>query len=146
MIEIKDLKKSFGDKKVLDGVNLKIPKGITLVIIGRSGCGKSVLLKHIIGLLKPDDGEIYIEGKNIVTMDEKGIYKIRKKFGFLFQGAALFDSMSVEENVALALKENTDFSEKEIKDIVKEKLDLVGLPNTEKMRPADLSGVAPGAS
>lgn len=140
MIEIKDLKKSFGDKKVLDGVNLTITKGITLVIIGRSGCGKSVLLKHIIGLLKPDEGEICIEGKNISRLDEKGIYEIRKKFGFLFQGAALFDSMTVEENIALALKENTRLSDREISEIVKEKLDMVGLPNIEKMKPSDLSG------
>ncbi len=140
MIEIKDLKKSFGSKKVLDGVNLTIAKGITLVIIGRSGCGKSVLLKHIIGLLKPDEGEICIEGKNISRLDEKGIYEIRKKFGFLFQGAALFDSMSVEENIGLALKENTRLSDREISEIVKEKLDMVGLPNIEKMKPSDLSG------
>ncbi len=140
MIEIKNLKKTFGNKKVLDGVDLTIAKGITLVIIGRSGCGKSVLLKHIIGLLKPDEGEIFIEGKNIVQMNEKGIYEIRKKFGFLFRGAALFDSMSVEENIALALKENTKLSFGEISAVVKEKLEMVGLPNIENMKPADLSG------
>lgn len=140
MIEIIDLKKKFGDKEVLSGVNLTIEKGITLVIIGRSGCGKSVLLKHIIGLLKPDSGEILIEGRNITKMDEKDIYEIRKKFGFLFQGAALFDSMSVEENIGLALKENTDLSKDRIREIVAEKLELVGLPNTEKMKPSDLSG------
>lgn len=140
MIEIIDLKKKFGDNEVLSGVNLTIEKGITLVIIGRSGCGKSVLLKHIIGLLKPDSGEILIEGRNITKMDEKDIYEIRKKFGFLFQGAALFDSMSVEENIGLALKENTDLSKDRIREIVAEKLELVGLPNTEKMKPSDLSG------
>lgn len=140
MIEIKNLKKKFGDKEVLNGVNLKIPKGITLVIIGRSGCGKSVMLKHIIGLLKPDSGEIYIEGKDITGMDEKDIYDIRKKFGFLFQGAALFDSMNVEENIGLALKENTSISKNQIAEIVAEKLELVGLPNIQKMKPSDLSG------
>jgi phospholipid/cholesterol/gamma-HCH transport system ATP-binding protein len=140
MIEIKNLKKKFGDKEVLRGVNLDIPNGITLVVIGRSGCGKSVLLKHIIGLLKPDSGEIFIEGQNITTMDEKNLYEIRKKFGFLFQGAALFDSMNVEENIGLALKENTNMSEKEIKEIVTEKLNLVGLPKIQKMKPSDLSG------
>ena len=140
MIEIKNLRKSFGDKEVLSGVNLDIEKGITLVIIGRSGCGKSVLLKHIIGLLTPDEGEILIEGQNITKMNEKGIYEIRKKFGFLFQGAALFDSMDVEQNIGLALKENTEMKKSEIKDIVAEKLELVGLPNIQKMKPSDLSG------
>lgn len=140
MIEIKNLKKRFGSKEVLQGVNLNISKGITLVIIGRSGCGKSVLLKHIIGLLKPDEGEVLIEGKDISNMKEKEVYEIRKKFGFLFQGAALFDSMDVEENIGLALKENTDISKEKIKEIVAEKLELVGLPNIEHMKPSDLSG------
>lgn len=140
MIEIRDLKKKFGDNVVLDGVNLTIEKGITLVIIGRSGCGKSVLLKHIIGLLKPDEGEVIIEGQNITDMSEKNIYEIRKKFGFLFQGAALFDSMSVAENVGLGLKENTMLGTVQIADIVKEKLNLVGLPGIENMKPSDLSG------
>jgi phospholipid/cholesterol/gamma-HCH transport system ATP-binding protein len=140
MIEIKNLRKRFGDKEVLSGVNLNIDNGITLVIIGRSGCGKSVLLKHIIGLLTPDEGEILIEGQNISTMNEKNIYEIRKQFGFLFQGAALFDSMNVEENIGLALKENTEMKKSEIADIVAEKLEMVGLPNIQKMRPSDLSG------
>ncbi len=140
MIEIKNLWKSFGSKEVLKGVDLTIKKGITLVIIGRSGSGKSVILKHIIGLLKPDKGEIFIEGQNITTMNEKGIYLVRKKFGFLFQGAALFDSMSVGENIALGLKENTDLPEEKIWEIVAEKLEMVGLPEIEKMKPADLSG------
>lgn len=140
MIEIINLKKRFEDKEVLSGVNLNIEKGITLVIIGRSGCGKSVLLKHIIGLLTPDEGEILIEGQNISKMREKGVYEIRKKFGFLFQGAALFDSMNVEENIGLALKENTEMKKSEISDIVAEKLELVGLPNIQKMKPSDLSG------
>ena len=104
MIEIKGLYKKFGKNEVLRGVDLTINDGETMVIIGRSGCGKSVLLKHIIGLLEPDRGEIYIEDKNIVDMTEKEIYELRKKFGFLFQGAALFDSMSVGENIGLALK------------------------------------------
>ncbi|MCB0729215.1 MAG: ABC transporter ATP-binding protein [Ignavibacteriae bacterium] len=140
MIEIKNLKKSFGSKEVLRGVDLNIKNGITLVIIGRSGCGKSVLLKHIIGLLKPDEGEVLIEGKNISTMSEKEIYEVRKNFGFLFQGAALFDSMDVEENIGLALKENTNMPKEKIKEVVAEKLELVGLPNIEHMKPSDLSG------
>jgi phospholipid/cholesterol/gamma-HCH transport system ATP-binding protein len=140
MIEIKNVKKKFGRKEVLKGVTLTINKGETLVIIGKSGCGKSVLLKHIIGLLKPDEGEIYFEGFDIVNMKMKNIYSIRSKFGFLFQGAALFDSMTVAENVGLGLKENTRMSDKEIAEIVAEKLELVGLPGIQKMKPSDLSG------
>lgn len=140
MIEIKNLHKSFGKNKVLDGVNLTITDGETLVIIGRSGCGKSVLLKHIIGLLTPDSGEVLIDGKNIVTMTEKELYAVRKKFGFLFQGAALFDSMTVGENIGLFLKENTKMSDDEIEKVIIEKLDVVGLRKIEHMSPADLSG------
>lgn len=140
MIEIRNLKKSFDEKIVLSGVNLDINKGETLVIIGKSGCGKSVLLKHIIGLLKPDEGYIKIEGMDITQFDRKKMYLLRKKFGFLFQGAALFDSMNVEENVGLALKENYRMTTSEIRKIVNEKLELVGLPGTNNMNPADLSG------
>lgn len=140
MIEIKNLKKRFGKKEVLKGVNLKIDKGKTTAVIGTSGCGKSVLLKHIIGLLKPDDGEILIEGEDITKMDEKQIYKIRGKFGFLFQSAALFDSMTVGANVGLGLVENTDTPEEEIKRIIAEKLELVNLKDTEKLMPSELSG------
>lgn len=140
MIEIKNLKKSFGTKKVLDGVNLTIETGETLVIIGRSGCGKSVLLKNIIGLLTPDEGEIIFEGRNLAKLSKKELYQVRTKFGFLFQGAALFDSMSVGENVGLFLKENTSKTKDEIITIVAEKLELVGLPGIEAMNPADLSG------
>ncbi|MBK8984305.1 MAG: ABC transporter ATP-binding protein [Ignavibacteria bacterium] len=140
MIEIKNLRKSFGDNEVLRGVNLTIEEGITLVIIGRSGCGKSVLLKHIIGLLTPDEGEVLIEGKDITKMSKKEIYELRKRFGFLFQGAALFDSMDVEENIGLALTENTEMKMPEIAGIVAEKLEMVGLPNIQNMKPSDLSG------
>jgi phospholipid/cholesterol/gamma-HCH transport system ATP-binding protein len=140
MIELRNVKKSFGEKKVLNGVNLTINKGETLVIIGKSGCGKSVLLKHIVGLLKPDEGDIIIEGQSIIGINEKKLYEIRKKFGFLFQGAALFDSMNVEENVGLGLKENLRMDLKDIKKIVAEKLELVGLPGTQNMNPSDLSG------
>ena len=140
MIEIRDLKKSFDENQVLLGVNLVINKGETLVIIGRSGCGKSVLLKHIIGLLKPDEGQIIIEGRDIAKISIKELYKLRAKFGFLFQGAALFDSMDVGDNVGLALQENTRMKPEEIKKVVAEKLELVGLPGTEKMKPSDLSG------
>ena len=140
MIEIKDLWKQFGKNKVLLGVDLIIPPGETIVVIGKSGCGKSVLLKHIIGLMTPDKGEILFKGKDIFKMKRKELYAIRKNFGFLFQGAALFDSMSVEENVGLALKENTKMTDAEIKQVVEEKLELVGLPGIQNMSPSDLSG------
>ncbi|MBK9334555.1 MAG: ABC transporter ATP-binding protein [Ignavibacteria bacterium] len=140
MIEIKNLRKSFGNNEVLRGVNRTIEDGITLVIIRRSGCGKSVLLKHIIGLLTPDEGEVLIEGKDITKMSKKEIYELRKRFGFLFQGAALFDSMDVEENIGLALTENTEMKKAEIAGIVAEKLEMVGLPDIQNMKPSDLSG------
>ncbi|MCX7877475.1 MAG: ABC transporter ATP-binding protein [Ignavibacteria bacterium] len=140
MIEIKNLKKSFGSKQVLKGVNLNIDKGKTTVIIGASGCGKSVLLKHIIGLLKPDEGNILIDGADITRMNEKEVYEVRKKFGFLFQSAALFDSMTVGENVGLGLKENTELPREKISEIVTEKLKLVNLPGTENLMPSELSG------
>lgn len=140
MIEITGIKKSFREKEILKGVNLTIETGTTLVIIGRSGCGKSVLLKHIIGLLRPDEGSVVIDGNDITHMREKDIFLIRKDFGFLFQGAALFDSMNVEQNVGLALRENYSMTNGEIDKIVAEKLDLVGLPNIQKMKPSDLSG------
>jgi phospholipid/cholesterol/gamma-HCH transport system ATP-binding protein len=141
MIEIENLYKSFKDKKVLCGINLTIPKGETLAIIGRSGCGKSVLLKHIVGLLDPDRGTVKVEGKIISELGRKELYSIRKKFGFLFQGAALFDSMTVEENVSLPLVESGEkLLPAKITSIVAEKLELVGLANTQKLKPAELSG------
>lgn len=140
MIEIKGLTKSFGEKEVLRGVNITIETGTTLVIIGRSGCGKSVMLKHIIRLLTPDEGSIVIDGRDLLQLNEKELYALRKDFGFLFQGAALFDSMNVEQNVGLALRENYNMTSGEIDKTVAEKLDLVGLPNIQKMKPSDLSG------
>jgi phospholipid/cholesterol/gamma-HCH transport system ATP-binding protein len=141
MIEIVDLHKSFGGNHVLQGVNLTIREGESLAIIGRSGCGKSVLLKHIVSLLQPDSGCVKFDGKIIHEMNQKDLYEIRKRFGFLFQGAALFDSMTVEENVSLPLVEgNTKSSKEEIQKIVAEKLELVGLPNTQNLKPAELSG------
>ncbi len=141
MIEIHDLHKSFGSKEVLTGVNLNINNGKTTVIIGRSGCGKSVLIKHIVGLLQPDSGWVKVEGEIVSELKEKELYELRKMFGFLFQGAALFDSLTVEENVALPLVESQNgFSKTEIEKIVKEKLDLVGLKDIYKLKPAELSG------
>lgn len=140
MIEIKNLKKSFGKNEVLRGVNLNIDKAKTTFIIGSSGCGKSVLLKHIVGLLQPDEGAVFIDGEDITKMNEKEIYRVRNKFGFLFQGAALFDSMTVGENIGLGLKENTLTSQDEIEKIVAEKLSLVNLSGTENLMPSELSG------
>lgn len=141
MIEIKNLHKNFGKNAVLRGVNLNISEGESLAIIGRSGCGKSVLLKHIVGLLNPDEGEIRIERQSLNDVNLKQLYLIRRKFGFLFQGAALFDSMTVFENVSLPLVENNLVQSKvEIEKIVYEKLELVGLPNIKNLKPAELSG------
>jgi phospholipid/cholesterol/gamma-HCH transport system ATP-binding protein len=141
MIEIKDLHKSFGSKKVLQGVNLTINKGETIVIIGRSGCGKSVLIKHIVGLLEPDSGYVKVEGQIVGDLTEKELYELRKKFGVLFQGSALFDSMTVEENVGLPLVESKIIHSKgDIKKTVEEKLSLVGLSGNLNLKPSELSG------
>ncbi|MBU0559807.1 MAG: ABC transporter ATP-binding protein [Bacteroidetes bacterium] len=141
MIIINNLHKAFGSNNVLNGVELVINKGETLAIIGASGCGKSVLLKHIVGLMFPDEGEVIIHGKNLNDLSLREIYEIRRKFGFLFQGAALFDSMTVGENVALPLVENNNsFTKAEVDKIVEEKLELVGLPGIQHLKPAELSG------
>lgn len=141
MIEINNLHKSFGSKKVLRGVNLTIEQGQTIVIIGRSGCGKSVLIKHIVGLLSPDSGFVKVENKIVNNLNQKDLYELRKKFGFLFQGAALFDSMTVEENVSLPLVESKlNYSKSEIRIIVDEKLSLVGLNDVLNLKPSELSG------
>jgi len=140
MISLTNVYKSFGDNKVLDGFNLEVKRGETLVIIGQSGIGKSVLLKLIIGLLKPEEGRIVIDGTDITGLGENDLNGIRRKFGMLFQSSALLNSLSVEENVALPLKEHTRLSKEEISRRVKEKLKLVGLEDVEGMKPADLSG------
>ena len=140
MIEIRNLQKSFGSKPVLRGVNLDIQKGASQIIIGRSGCGKSVLLKHIIGLVKPDAGQIYVDGEEVTDASTRDLYRMRRKFGMLFQGAALFDSMTVGENVALGVREHRMFDEADIQRRVAEKLELVRLPNTQHLKPAELSG------
>ncbi|MBA4310687.1 MAG: ABC transporter ATP-binding protein [Chlorobiaceae bacterium] len=141
MIEIKNLHKSFGTKKVLNGVNLLIEEGETIVIVGRSGCGKSVLLKHVVGLLIPDEGEIIVGEKVVNQLNQKELYALRKQFGFLFQGSALFDSMTVEENISLPLVEaEKKFQKKEIDKLVSEKLELVGLSNIQTLKPSELSG------
>lgn len=140
MISIRDIYKSFDELEVLSGVSLEIGRGETVVVIGESGCGKTVLLRHIIGLLKPDKGEILFDGENITGMNEQELNQVRRRFGMLFQGAALFDSMNVFENVAFALREHTEFSEEKIREIVKQKLALVGLEGVEDKMPVELSG------
>lgn len=140
MISIKNLHKSFGPNHVLNGIDLEVQKGKITVIIGRSGEGKSVLIKHIIGLLKPDSGEILLDGEDITTMSRKRFDEVLKRFGMLFQHAALFDSMTVGENVAFPLKEHTNKSDAEINDIVEEKLSRVGLKGVQSMMPSELSG------
>jgi len=140
MIEIVNLSKSFGNKKVLDNLNLTINTGEAMVIIGRSGCGKSVLLKHIIGLLRPDSGQVIINGKDIFKLDGRELDKLRLNFGMLFQGAALFDSMTVGENVGFVLREHTNTPEEVVQRKVKEALEMVGLRDVESLMPAELSG------
>ena len=140
MIEVRDLQHSFGSQIVLDGVSFRIETGESVVIIGRSGCGKSVLLKNVIGLLKPDAGEVLIDGENIVPMEERELLPVRSKFGMLFQGAALFDSMTVAENVAFAFRHNRQMPQQEIDRRVAETLEVVDLPGIEDKKPAELSG------
>jgi phospholipid/cholesterol/gamma-HCH transport system ATP-binding protein len=140
VIRIRGLKKKLGTKQVLDGVDLEVRQGETLLIMGRSGTGKSVLLKHIIGLMTPDEGSIEVDDVNIVGLAEKELNDVRRRFGMLFQGAALFDSLTVGENIALPLREHASMSEAEIRARVSERLDWVGLSGVEDMKPASLSG------
>lgn len=139
-IEIKDVYRNFNSLRVLQGVNLTIEKGETIVIIGRSGCGKSVLLKHIIGILKPDSGQVLVDGVDITTLGEYELNEYRKRFGMLFQGAALFDSLTVMENVAFGLEEHMTLPKKEVCHRVREYLGMVGLEGVEDKKPAELSG------
>ena len=140
MIQVKNLVKRFGDRAVLDGISLHVPEGKITVIMGGSGCGKSTLLKNLIGLLRPEEGEIWIDGKNVAVLSETEFDEVRKKFGMLFQGAALFNSLTVGENVALPLREHTDLSEEIVRIIVKIKLELVGLTGFEDFYTYQISG------
>lgn len=140
MIEIKDVYKTFNGHRVLNGANLVIPDGQTYVIIGRSGCGKSVLLKHIEGLLKPDAGEVIVNGCNVGLADEKELNALRMKIGLVFQGGALFDSLTVGENVGFGLIEHMKIDRDELFERVEEALCMVGLSGIENVMPADLSG------
>lgn len=140
MIQIQDLTRSFNGHKVLDGVNLKIEKGSTCVIIGRSGCGKSVLLKHIVGILKPDKGKVFVDGQEVTGLKDKELNGIRMKIGMVFQGGALFDSLTVGENVGFGLIEHQNIGRKELLERMEDSLSHVGLCGIENLMPAELSG------
>jgi phospholipid/cholesterol/gamma-HCH transport system ATP-binding protein len=140
IIRLDDVHKSFGSQDVLRGVDLSIPRDSVCVIIGRSGGGKSVLLKHVIGLLKPDRGHVFVDGQDIVSLNEEELGPVRRRFGMLFQGAALFDSLNVAENVAFPLTEHTRKRPQEIDAIVEAKLTAVGLSGMGGKMPAELSG------
>lgn len=140
MIEIRDLHKHFGSQHVLKGVNMEIQTGEAAIIVGRSGGGKSVLLKHITGLIQPDSGQILIDGVDISRMEERDLLAVRRKMAVMFQGAALFDSMNVGDNVAFYLRRHTKMTEKEIALAVDETLELVDLKGMEHKWPSDISG------
>ncbi|HEY0883073.1 MAG TPA: ABC transporter ATP-binding protein [Archangium sp.] len=141
IIKIENLHKSFGDHEVLSGITLDVPPGSTLVILGGSGSGKTVLMKHMIGLLKPDSGRVVVDGEDLVPMGPRELEHVRRKFGMVFQAAALFDSMTVYENVSFPLREHRkDLSEEQMRALVKEKLAIVGLKDVEEKFPASLSG------
>jgi phospholipid/cholesterol/gamma-HCH transport system ATP-binding protein len=139
-VEFHDVHKSYGSKQVLRGVSLQVFRGEVLVILGGSGTGKSVTLRHMLGLEAPDSGRVLVEEEDVTDLPEEELYRIRKKFGMLFQSGALFDSMTVFENIAFPLREHTEMSEEEIARNVREKLELVNLPGTEHLMPVDLSG------
>ena len=140
MIQLKDVHKAFGPKRVLDGFTLDVPEGETTVIIGYSGTGKSVAIKHIVGLLEPDSGEVWVDGLNVPELPRRELYALRSRIGYVFQFAALFDSYTIGENVAMGLRKQGELSEKEITQRVEEALDLVDLPGVRDRFPAELSG------
>lgn len=140
IIQLIDVHKSFGAQRVLRGLNLNIPRGRTTVIIGGSGSGKSVMLKHMIGLIRPDQGQVLVDGQNLTVMNDRQLNQVRTRFGMLFQDAALFDSMNVLDNVSFPLSEHTKKPAAEIHQVVAEKLRLVGLPGVEAKMPNELSG------
>ncbi|MDQ3940749.1 MAG: ATP-binding cassette domain-containing protein, partial [Actinomycetota bacterium] len=139
-ISIKGLTKSFGPQTVLEDITCDIPKGKITLMLGPSGTGKSVFLKHLVGLLKPDRGEIWIGDRNVPALNEKELYEVRRLFGVLFQDGALFGSMNIYDNVAFPLREHTKKKESEVNDIVTEKLKMVGLTGAEKKLPGEISG------
>lgn len=140
MIRVTDLHKSFGGTRVLQGVNLDVEKGETLVIMGQSGSGKSILIKHLIGLIMPDRGEIYVDGVEITSLSEEEHYKVRRKFAMLFQGAALFDSLTVLQNVSFGLERYTDHTHQKIEQMARQALHRVGLREVVNLMPFELSG------
>lgn len=140
IIELQQIHKSFGPQHVLQGLSLQVPRGRTTVIIGRSGGGKSVILKHMIGLIRPDEGRVLVDGHDLNVMDDRQLNDVRRRFGMLFQDAALFDSMTVGENVAFPLHEHTSLSKEQITDTVHEKLGMVGLEGVDNKMPSELSG------
>ncbi|MBO6210847.1 MAG: ATP-binding cassette domain-containing protein, partial [Schwartzia sp.] len=140
MIELKQVDKSFGDKQVLKNISFRVENGETLALIGGSGSGKSTLLRMMIGLDRPTAGEIWIDGTEITQLSEDELDDVRLSMGLVFQYSALFDSMTVRDNVAFGLREHTDYDEEKIREIVREKLLLVGLPDSEDMMPGELSG------
>jgi phospholipid/cholesterol/gamma-HCH transport system ATP-binding protein len=140
MIELHGVYKRFGKQVVLDGVDFNVREGETVALLGPSGTGKSVLLKHFVGLLKPTAGHVWVGDYDIPTLKEKELFEVRKKFGVLFQDGALFGSMNIEDNVAFPLREHTDLSEGTIRTLVQEKLEIVGLAGAEKKFPAEISG------
>ncbi|OGX27472.1 MAG: ABC transporter ATP-binding protein [Omnitrophica WOR_2 bacterium RIFCSPHIGHO2_01_FULL_49_10] len=140
VIKIENLAKEFGGVRVLDGISLEVYKGETLVIVGGSGCGKSTLLRHIIGQLRPDAGKVYLFGEDITRINENKMDQLKKRFGMLFQSSALFDSLTVEENIALPMREHTKLDEHIIKIMVKMKLNQVGLRGFGHLMPSQLSG------
>ena len=140
MIRLIDVHKSFGSKRVLEGFSLEVEEGETMVIIGYSGSGKSVAIKHIVGLLEPDSGTVWVDGKEVPRLPRAELYELRSKVGYVFQFAALFDSMSIGDNVAMGLRKEHLLNESEIATRVTESLELVDLPGVESKFPAELSG------
>lgn len=139
-IEVIGLVTHYGDREILKNISISIPRGMTTVILGGSGCGKSTLLKHLIGLLKPTKGKILTDGKDITLMKEEELNEVRKKMGVLFQGAALLNSMTLSDNVALPMREHTKLKESTMQIMVRMKLDLVDLSGFEDFYPSQLSG------
>lgn len=140
VIKTDNIFKAFGERHILNGTTLEVYKGETFVIMGGSGCGKSTLLRHLIGALKPDSGKVYLLGKDLTTLNESEMDEVRKKIGMCFQSSALFDSMTVGENISLPLKEHTKLDDSVIDIVVKMKLELVGLRGFEDLMPSMLSG------
>src|SRR4051795_3459569 len=140
MIQLKNVHKAFGPKRVLDGFTLDVPEGETMVIIGYSGTGKSVAIKHIVGLLEPDRGTVFVDGLEVPVLKRRELYELRARIGYVFQFAALFDSLTIGDNVAMGLRKQQELSESEIERRVQEALDLVDLPGVEQRFPAELSG------